>query len=81
MSHLTSITQWYDEFVANYIRRFGKIKNWCYGVNISERYLVEWALNGLQSYIKERLEGSEYMNINKVWQRALPQESGAKIQS
>lgn len=81
MSHLTSITQWQDEFVANYIRRFGEIKNWWYSANISERYLVELALNGLRSYIKERLESSKFMNINKVQQKALPQESGTNIQT
>ena len=45
---------------------------------ISEKDLVELALNGLRSHIKEKLEGYEFVTVNQVLQRALAQESRSK---
>ena len=50
-------------------------KNRRYSLVISEKDLVELALNGLRSHIKEKLEGYEFLNVNQVLQRALAQES------
>ena len=40
--------------------------------------LAKLVLNGLQSNIRERLEGYEFLTINQVLQRALAQESRSK---
>ena len=45
---------------------------------ISERDLADLVFNGLKTYIKDRLEGHEFLTINQVLQRALAQESRGK---
>jgi hypothetical protein len=73
--HLISVKQKHDESVAEYVRRFRDTKNQYYSLVISEKDLVESALNCLRSHIKEKLEGYEFLTINQVLQRALAQES------
>jgi len=75
---LISVRQNLDEPIAEYIRRFRDTKNRCYSLIISEKNLVELALNGLRSHIKEKSEGYEFLTINQVLQRALAQESRSK---
>ena len=53
---LTSIKQGRDEPASNYFKRFKEIKNWCFSLTISEKYLADLAFNGLCSYLKEKLE-------------------------
>jgi hypothetical protein len=70
LSHLTSVKQKHDEPVTSYIRRFRETKNHCYNLVISERDLAELAFNGLRSYIKEKLEGHEFIDVAQVLVRA-----------
>ena len=58
---LTSIKQGRDEPSSDYFKRFKEIKNRCFSLTIFEKDL---AFNGLRSYLKEKLEGSEYHTIN-----------------
>ena len=74
LSHLTSVKQICDESVNDYIRRFHGIKNRCFNVNLAEKDLVDLALNGLRSHIKEKLEGYDFFAVNQVHQRALAVE-------
>ena len=53
---LTSIKQGRDESSSDYFKRFKEIKNWCFSLTISEKYLADLAFNGLCSYLKEKLE-------------------------
>jgi hypothetical protein len=78
LSHLTSVKQKHDEPVTSYIRRFRETKNRCYNLVISERDLAELAFNGLQSHIKEKLEGHEFIDVAQVLVRALDHESRSK---
>ena len=78
LCHLISVRQNLDDPIDEYIRRFRDTKNRCYSLIISEKNLVELALNGLRSHIKEKPEGYEFLTINQVLQRALAQESRSK---
>ena len=42
---------------------------------ITEKDMADLVLSGLRTRITERIEGSEFFNINQVLQRALAQES------
>jgi hypothetical protein len=78
LSHLTSVKQKHDETVTSYIRRFRETKNRCYNLVIFERDLAELAFNGLQSHIKEKLEGHEFIDVAQVLVRDLAHESRSK---
>jgi hypothetical protein len=47
-------------------------------VNLAEKDLADLAFNGLQSHIKEKLEGNNFFAVNQVHQRALAAESRSK---
>ena len=78
LSHLTSVKKKNDESVSDYVKRFRNTKNRCYNLVISERDLADLVLNGLKTYIKDMLEGYEFLTINQVLQRALAQENQGK---
>ena len=40
-------------------------------MSISDKDLVDVALNGLRSYLKEKLEGFDYFNLNALQLRAM----------
>ena len=68
LCHLTLVKKKkYDEFVAEFVRRFRDTKNRCYSLIISVKDLTELALNGLRSHIKEKLEGYGFLTINQVF--------------
>ena len=45
---------------------------------ISERDLADLVLSGLKTYIREKLEGHEFLTINQFLQKALAQERRGK---
>jgi hypothetical protein len=55
LSHLTAIKQKHNEPIADYIRRFRDIRNWCFNLNISDKDLVDLAYSGLLSHLREKL--------------------------
>ena len=71
MTDLTSVRQGRDESVSNYFKRFKEVKNRCFNLSISDKDLVDVALNGLRSYLKEKLEGFDYFNLNALQLRAM----------
>jgi len=53
LTDLTSVKQTRDESVSDYFKRFKEVKNRCFNLSISDKDLVDVALNGLRSYLKE----------------------------
>ena len=74
MTDLTSVKQSRDESISDYFKRFKEVKNRCFNLSISDKDLVDVVLNGLRSYLKEKLEGFEYYNLNAMQLRAMNQE-------
>jgi hypothetical protein len=75
LSHLTSVKQNSNETVSEYIRRFKYTRNWCYGLTISDRDLVDLAYASLLDIHKAKLEGQEFLDDSQVFQKALANES------
>ena len=48
-----------------------KTKNRCFNLTISKKDLAELAFKGLRSYLKEKLEGSEFLTVNYLQMRVL----------
>ena len=55
---------------SDYFKKFKEIKNWCFSLTISEKDLGDLALNGLRSYLKEKLEGFEYQTVNFLHEKS-----------
>jgi hypothetical protein len=75
---LTAVRQKYSESVAEYIKRFREMWNKCYSLTVRERDLADLALAGLSSYLREKLEGMEFTDVNQVLQRAIAHENSAR---
>jgi hypothetical protein len=67
LSHLTSVKQNSNETVSEYIRRFKYTRNWCYGLTISDRDLVDLAYASLLDIHKAKLEGQEFLDDSQVF--------------
>ena len=70
---MTSVKQNRDEFISDYFKRFKEVKNRCFNLSISDKDLIDVAFNGLRSYLKEKLEGFDYYNLNALQLRAMSQ--------
>ena len=75
MSDLTLVRQGHDELVNAYIRRFRDTKNRCFNLMLSEKDLVDLAFNDLRSYLRDKLEGHNFITLSQLQQRASAQES------
>ena len=71
---LALVRQGRDESVFDYFKRFKEIKNRCFSLSISDKDSIDVALGGLHSYLKEKLEGFNYYNINDLQLRVMNQE-------
>jgi hypothetical protein len=78
LSDLTTVRQKYSEMVPEYFKRFRETRNRCYNLMVSEKDLVDLAFAGLSSYLKDRIEGHDFADVNQVLQRALVQKILAK---
>jgi hypothetical protein len=56
------------------------MRNRCYNLTIGEKDLADWAFAGLSSYLREKLEGQEFLDVNQVLQRVTVHENRAKDQ-
>ena len=74
LTDLTSVRQDRDESIHDYFTRFKDVKNRCFNLSISEKYLAGLAFGGLCSHFKEKLEGYTYFSINQLQVAALGQE-------
>jgi hypothetical protein len=61
-----------------YIKRFRETRNKCYSLTIGEKDLADLALAGLSSYLREKVEGQDFADVNQVMQRAVACENRAK---
>jgi hypothetical protein len=81
LSDLTSNRQGPDESVKDYIRRFRDTKNRCFNFTISEKDMDDLAVNGLHSYLREKLDSHTFitlslsLSLSQLEQKALAQES------
>jgi hypothetical protein len=78
LSHLASVRQSRDESVLDFVKRFREIKNRCFHLMISERDLTDLCFAGLRLGIRDKLEHYEFVNVNKLLQRAVSAESCLK---
>ena len=79
LTDLTLVKQTRDESVSDYFKRFKEVNNRCFNLSISDKDLVDVALNGLRSYLKGKLEGFDYFNLNALQLRAMNQSIKLRI--
>jgi hypothetical protein len=66
LSNLTTVRQRCNETALEYLKRFRGIRNRCYNLTIGEKDLADLAFVGLASYLKEKMEGREFLDVNQV---------------
>jgi hypothetical protein len=54
------------------------MRNKCYSLTVWEKDLSDLAVVGLLTYLREKLEGMEFSDINQVLQLALVHENRAR---
>ena len=54
------------------------MKNRCFNSSLSEKDLADLAFNGLRSYLKEKLEGFDFITVNHLQMRAVSVEFKCK---
>jgi hypothetical protein len=78
LSDLTTVRQKYNEMASEYLKRFRETRNRCYNLTIGERDLADLAFAGLASYLREKMEGQDFVDMNQVLQRAMIHENRAR---
>jgi hypothetical protein len=76
--NLTSLRQKYTKIVSDYLRWFREVRNQCYNLIIAEKDLSDLGFAGLTPYLRDKLDGQEISDTNKLLQCALPYENHAK---
>jgi hypothetical protein len=66
LSDLTAIRQKHSETVPEYLQKFRETRDKCYNLTIGEKDLTDLAFAGLSSYLREKMEGQELMDVNQV---------------
>jgi hypothetical protein len=64
--------------VPEYLRRFRETRNKFYNLTIGEKDLTDLAFAGLSSYLREKLEGIDFADVNQLMQRVTDQENRAR---
>jgi hypothetical protein len=78
LSDLTTVRQKYTKSVSEYIKRFRETRYKCNSLTVGENDLTDLALAGLSSYLREKLEGQDFVSVNQVLQRAVTHENFSK---
>jgi hypothetical protein len=78
LSDLSVIRQKHNETMSEYLRRFREMRNKCYNLTIGEKVLADLAFAGLSSYLRKKLEGQEFLDVNQVLQRVVVHENCAR---
>jgi hypothetical protein len=78
LADLALVRQGREESVNDYIWRFRDTKNRCFQVHVTEKELAGLAFNGLLSYLRDKLDGTQFFLIAQLHQRALVRESRFK---
>jgi hypothetical protein len=63
LTDLTSVRQGRDETVSAYIKRFEETKNRCFNLSITDMDLANICLKGLRSFIRDKIEGSDFLSV------------------
>jgi hypothetical protein len=64
---------------SEYISRFREMRNKCYNLTIGEKDLPDLSFTWLASYLKEKMEGQEFTDVNQVLQKATLYENDARV--
>jgi hypothetical protein len=80
LSDLTAVRQKYGESVSEYLRQFRETRNMCYNLTIGEKDLANLAFVGLSSYLREKMEGQDFIDVNQVLQWAVVHKNRARDQ-
>jgi hypothetical protein len=75
LANLASVRQGHEELINDYIRRFRDTINRCFRIHVADRELAGLAFNGLLSYLRDKLDGTQFFSIAQLHQRALACES------
>jgi hypothetical protein len=78
LADLASVRQGREESVNDYIRRFRDTRNRCFRIHVADKELTWLAFNGLLSYLRDKLDGTQFFSIAQLHQRALACESRFK---
>jgi hypothetical protein len=78
LSELTSLRQKYTKTFFDYLRQFREVRNRCYNLTITEKDLADLAFACFTPYLRDKLDGQEFFDTNKLLQHALPYENHAK---
>jgi hypothetical protein len=68
---LIAIRQKYNETVPEYLKRFRETINRCYNLTIGKKDLADLIFAGLSLYLREKMEGLDFVDINYVFQQAV----------
>jgi hypothetical protein len=77
LADLASVQQGREESVSDYIRRFWDTRNRCFRIHVADKKLAGLTF-GLLSYLRDKLDGTQFFSIAQLHQRALDCESRFK---
>jgi hypothetical protein len=72
---LASVLQGCEELVNGYIRRFRDTRNRRFEIHVADKELAGLAFNELLSYLRDKLDGTQFFSIAQLHQRALAYRS------
>ena len=78
LADLASVRQGRDESVVEYLKRFRDTRNRCFRLTICDSELAGLAFRGMRSFLKEKLEGVQFLSLAQLHQRASACESRSK---
>jgi hypothetical protein len=71
LADLALVRQGHEESVNDYIRTFRDTRNRCFRIHVADKELAGLAFNGLLSYLRDNLDGTQFFSIAQLQQRAL----------
>jgi hypothetical protein len=75
LADLALVRQGREESVNDYIWRLRDTRNRCFWIHVADKELAWLAFYGLLSYLREKLDGTQFFSIAQLHQRALASES------
>jgi hypothetical protein len=80
LSDFTTVGHRHGETVPEYLKRFRETRNRCYELTIGEKDHADLAFAGLSSYLREKMEGQQFFDVNQVLQQAIAHENHTEDQ-
>jgi hypothetical protein len=68
LADLASVRQGREESVNDYIMRFRDTRNRCFRIHVVDKELAGLAFNGLLSYSRDKLDGTQFFLIDQLQQ-------------